>query len=56
MIDGGNATKRRSYGQAWYQVNELVSVRFDYEASSTVELGESVVGCTLVQGRRITTQ
>ena len=37
-------------------VNDLVSVRFDYEASSTTESGESVVGCALVQGRRITTQ
>ncbi len=37
-------------------VNDLVSVRFDYEASSTIESGESVVGCALVQGRRITTQ
>ena len=37
-------------------VNDLVSVRFDYEASSTIEFRESVVVCTLVQGRRITTQ
>ena len=56
MIDGIHATKRHSYGRARYQVNYLVSVRFDYEASSTIESGESVVGCALVQGRRITTQ
>ena len=56
MIDGGNATKRHSYGRARDLVNELVSARFDCDASSAVELGESVVVCTLVQGRRITTQ
>ena len=56
MIDGVIATKRHSYGLARYQVNRLVSVRFDYEASSTIELGELGVVCTLVQGRRITTQ
>ena len=56
MIDGGLAAKRRSYGHAWYQVHVLVSVRFDYEASSTVESGESVVVCALGQGRRITAQ
>ncbi len=56
MIDGGNATKRRSCGHARYQVNELASVRFDCDASSAVESGESVVVCTLVQGRHITTQ
>ena len=56
MIAGIPATKRHSYGRARYQFNYLVSVRFDYEASSTIESGEWVVVCTLVQGRRITTQ
>ena len=56
MIDGGIATKRRSCERAGYQVNGLVSVRFDCDASSAVESGESVVVCALVQGRHITTQ
>jgi hypothetical protein len=56
MIDGIHVTKRHSYGPARYQVNGSVSVRFDYEASSTVESGETVVVCILLQERRITTQ